>query len=199
MIARYGTSLLSAFLLTALLLFFMQLLIATGRNAVVENASPTRFLDFVRVKEAPTPVTTKAPPDVRKDVAKPPPTRLQSQGDLLDSGPDIAIPLVEPDIPLDAPGLGIGSGELIPIIKVEPIYPSGPLSRGQECDVLVEYDVLTSGATANPRIVNQAVCGGFHRSALASVLKYRYRPRVVDGAPVQVNGVQTVIRYRISK
>ena len=39
----------------------------------------------------------------------------------------------------------------------------------------------------------------FERAAKNAVLKFKYKPRVVDGKPVEVPGVETRIRFQLEK
>jgi len=39
----------------------------------------------------------------------------------------------------------------------------------------------------------------FERAALRAVLKFKYKPRVVDGVPVRVPGVKTRISFKIEE
>ncbi len=199
MIARLTTSLLTAGLITAVLLFAMQLLIASGREAVVP-VTTQNFLDFVRIKRPETPPQVKPPelPDIKPQMQ--PDVRPDIGNDDTDVDTQIVIPLEDPTLGgFDQIGPGISDGEALPIVKVQPVYPQIAARRGLECDVVVAYDILPSGATTNARIVNPNVCSVFHNAALNSAMKYRYRPRVVNGQPVLVQGQQTVIRFRMEQ
>ncbi len=39
----------------------------------------------------------------------------------------------------------------------------------------------------------------FERAASRAVLKFKYKPRVVDGQPVEVSGVKTRITFKIEE
>ena len=51
-----------------------------------------------------------------------------------------------------------------------------------------------TGSTRDIRIVESSH-SVFERAAVDSAAKYRYRPRVINGEPVEVPGVQTLIRF----
>jgi protein TonB len=46
-------------------------------------------------------------------------------------------------------------------------------------------------------IVLQSTSKLFERAAIRAVLKFKYKPRVVDGVPVEVPGVKTRISFQL--
>lgn len=93
-------------------------------------------------------------------------------------------------------GLSASDGEYLPIVKVAPIYPSRAAQRGVQGDVIIEYTVTTSGSVRDPRVVSSD-SSLLNSAALKSASKYKYKPRVVDGVPVEVPGVRTIIKFRL--
>jgi protein TonB len=94
-------------------------------------------------------------------------------------------------------GLAPGDGEYLPIVKVAPIYPSRALSRGIEGYVIVEFTVTKTGSVRDPFVVESDPPNVFDRSAMRAALKFKYKPRMVDGEPVAVSGVQNMITFKI--
>src|SRR6056297_350711 len=193
MIVRYLISIVSGVAVTFGLLFLMQFLIETGESALTDPQK-RYFLDFVRVKkqeivniEEPKP--EKPPPDT------PPP----SQDDIDPNAPAINVrpPSSSTDVSISGPGaLSYTDGEYLPIVRVAPIYPSRALSRGIEGYVDLEFTVTTAGTVKDP-VVNCSTSSVFTRAAMRAVLKFKYKPRVVDGQPVEVPGVKTRIRFEL--
>ena len=60
--------------------------------------------------------------------------------------------------------------------------------------VTVEFDVSTDGKPAALRVI-QSTNDCLNRTALDSIEQWRYRPRLVGGAPVERKGVQTSLTY----
>ncbi|MEO1149585.1 MAG: TonB family protein [Pseudomonadota bacterium] len=80
---------------------------------------------------------------------------------------------------------------LIPIIRIEPVYPNGCARRGVEGMVTVEFDVSPQGAVLNPRIISSADrC--FERATLQAVRKWKYSP---TGRTTQ--NVRTNLTFRL--
>jgi len=199
MIGRYAFSIVIGVVVTLSLLFIMQLLIASGKAALSEPRARAQ-LDFVRVKrnenlniEDFTPEKPPPPPEV------PPETPPQEMDNLDPNAPtiNIAAPMVNADTNIGGPGgMNIAEGDYLPIVRVAPVYPARALSRGLEGYVDMSFTVTSAGTVTNP-IVLFSTSSLFERAATRAVLKFKYKPRVVDGIPVEVSGVKTRISFQI--
>ena len=58
------------------------------------------------------------------------------------------------------------------------------------------FTVTTAGTVRDP-VVIQSTSSLFERAAIRAVLKFKYKPRVVDGVPVEVPGVKTRISFML--
>ena len=96
-------------------------------------------------------------------------------------------------------GLQATDGEYLPIVKVAPQYPRRAQSRGIEGYVILEYTVTVQGTVRDPVIVESAPKNVFDKAAIKSALRYKYKPRVVDGVAVEVPGVRTRINFVLEK
>jgi len=201
MLARYGFSIVVGAVVTVTLLFVMQLLIATGNKALTE-ASDTHRLEFVRVKrnedlniEDVIPEKPPKPPET------PPETPPQEMDNVNPDAPtiNIAPPTVSANTDIGGPGgMNIAEGDYLPIVRVAPVYPARALSRGLEGFVDLSFTVTTTGSVEDP-IVLQSTSSLFERAAVRAVLKFKYKPRVVDGVPVSVPGVKTRISFQLEE
>jgi protein TonB len=93
-------------------------------------------------------------------------------------------------------GLSASDGEYLPIVKVAPQYPRQALKRKLEGDVVLEYTVSTNGSVKDPKVLF-STDPIFNKSAVQSALRYKYKPRVVDGQALEVPGVRTRIKFRL--
>lgn len=199
MIGRYIFSIVTGVVITLSLLFVMQLLIVTGKQALTEPRE--RFkLEFVRVKRNETlnteDLTPEKPP---KPPETPPETPPQDMDNIDPDAPtiDIGAPEVSTDTNIGGPGgMNIAEGDYLPIVRVAPQYPPRALSRGLEGFVDLSFTVTTAGTVKDP-IVIQSTSSLFERAAIRAVLKFKYKPRVVDGVPVDVPGVKTRISFQL--
>ena len=83
-------------------------------------------------------------------------------------------------------------------MRVAPVYPARALSRGLEGYVDMQFTVTTTGTVKDPVVVF-STSSLFERAATRAVLKFKYKPRVVDGVPVEVPGVKTRITFQIEE
>ena len=96
-------------------------------------------------------------------------------------------------------GLSATDGEYLPIVKVAPQYPRRALNRGIEGYVVLQYTVTKLGAVRDPVVIESQPKGTFDNAAIKSALRYKYKPRVIDGEPVEVPGVKTKITFKIAE
>ena len=94
-------------------------------------------------------------------------------------------------------GLSASDGEYLPIVKVAPQYPLRALKRGLEGDVVLEYTVTKQGSVRNPKVL-QSTDSVFNQAAIDSALRYKYKPRVINGEAQEVPAVRTRIKFRMS-
>lgn len=98
------------------------------------------------------------------------------------------------DKQLSGDGLSVASGtdaDLMPLVKVSPIYPADARQQGIEGFVEVEFVVNATGRIEDAKIVEASPVKVFDAAALAALSYYRYKPRVVHGIAVAVPGVRT--------
>jgi len=104
------------------------------------------------------------------------------------------------DVKIGGPGLAVSDGEYLPIVKVAPIYPNRAAQRGIEGHCTVEYVVTTSGAIRDPFVVEEDCTSSlFKNASVKAALKFKYKPRVIDGAAVEVAGVRNRFTYKLDK
>lgn len=96
-------------------------------------------------------------------------------------------------------GLQVTDGEYLPIVKVAPQYPRRALSRGIEGYAVIEYTVTKQGTVRDPKVIESKPEGVFDKAAVKSAARYKYKPRVIDGQPVEVPGVRTKISFKLAK
>lgn len=90
-------------------------------------------------------------------------------------------------------------GDYLPIVKVEPVYPRRAQERGIEGYVVLSFTVSPTGAVTDPVVIESQPQGVFEEAAIKAALRFKYKPRVENGKPVAVTGVQHVISFAIEK
>ncbi len=201
MLGRYAFSIVTGVVVTLSLLFIMHLLIEYGESAVTKERD-RHNLEFVRVKRNEalniddyTPEKPPKPPET------PPETPPQDLDNIDPDTPtiNIAAPTVNTDADIGGPGgMNIAEGDYLPIVRVAPVYPARALSRGLEGYVDLSFTVTSAGTVRDP-VVLFSTSSLFERAATRAVLKFKYKPRVVDGVPVDVPNVKTRITFLIEE
>lgn len=89
-------------------------------------------------------------------------------------------------------------GDVMPIVRIEPRYPRDALLRGLEGWVRVEFTITPEGGVQDAIVVESDPQRVFDRSAIQAVLRWKFRPRFVDGEAVSRRAVQ-VIDFRLEE
>jgi periplasmic protein TonB len=193
-----------AAVITIALLLVMQYLIVTGVQAVTEERT-FRFVDFIRVQRDERTQTRDEKVERVQEAQAPPLMQLDRQFDDKDGAGTgigagvigVAAPQVSHEVNLGRDGF-FSDGEYMPIVQVAPMYPRRAEDLGLEGFVLLEFTVTREGLVRDPRILESSN-PIFDRAAVEAVLRFRYRPRVIDGEPLEVPGVRFRITFQISQ
>ena len=197
-LVRLASVAIGSALITAALLWMMQYLIVTGVQAVTEDHA-FRFVDFVRVQRDER-VQTKEEKVERSPEAQAPPTmqpeRQFDDVDGMGTGAGVigvSAPRISHEVNLSRDGF-FSDGDYMPIVQVAPQYPRRAADLGLEGFVIMEFTVTREGTVRDPRVLESSH-EIFDRPAIDAVLRFRYRPRVIDGEPVEVPGVKFRITF----
>lgn len=195
----------SSFLAAAftLMLFYAMQSLINNAGVQMDEIEGGYVLDFVRIKDTekievdeensarlPNPQAPPPMPDqMDEDRVKPGQLQLNLSGVNISNQLDI--------------GGGIGfdniDGDYLPLVKVAPTYPRRALRRGLEGWVIIEFTVDKTGKVVDPIVVESNPPNVFDNAALKAVLRFKYKPRVVDDKPVAVAGVQHKISFNLQK
>jgi len=200
LIVRCATSAVATGAVVFTLFWIMQYLIHS-EEMNLDKSKSLKLPDFVRIKQneqinrrEPPP---EKPPEPDEPPEEPPPP---SMDDVTPEAQTMAVggAPVNTNINLSSSGFGLApsDGEYLPIVKVQPIYPRRALSRGIEGYVIVEFTVTKQGTTRNIFVVESS-SSIFENAAVKAAEKFKYKPRVVDGEPIEVPGVQNKITFEI--
>lgn len=202
-IARLIMGIVLGLAVTAALFWTMQYLIETADRELNEGGGGN-LVDFVRLKRDESIQRRQLKPKKPPPPDAPPPQPPTPQLDNLNPNAEkiaISAAPVETDIEMSGGfSLGVGEGDYLPIVKVAPIYPQRALSRGIEGYCVVQYTVTKQGTIRDPFVIeDQCTSSLFHRASVQAALKFKYKPRVIDGQAVEVPGVQNKFTYEIEQ
>jgi len=88
------------------------------------------------------------------------------------------------------PGPGSDSGEpvfdrdLVAISKPDPKYPPRALRAGIEGVVTIEFIVTPEGDVRDPKVLRSQPPDVFDEAAREGVLRWKFKPKIVDGKPI---------------
>lgn len=190
-------------ILMALLLFLLMHTLIGGRDGFQRPEDTGQVVDFVRVRAEEIVQTRerrvpKKPPPPDKP---PPPPELQTQApqqqvkQVLDiETPDISVGFTGGPVVAAAwqSGDNMGDGDIVPIVRIEPNYPRDALLKGIEGWVRVRFTIMPDGSVMNPQVVDANPRRVFDREALRAILRWKFRPRIVDGQAVSREAEQTI-------
>ncbi len=205
---------LAALLITIVSLYVMQTLIQSGEE-VTESAPGLHLVDFIRVPTIPTLNlrTRKAEPPPEPGTPPPisPPVQFNQGVELATAWNwEAEAPSIDTGEGMFGASLFLQSGEYLPIVKVQPVYPRQALQRKLVGWVIVEFTVTDIGSVEDPFVVENCampvnelpVCedrpsSTFDQAALRAAEKFKYKPRVVDNVPIATAGVRNKIYFEL--
>ena len=213
MVIRLSLSTIVGVFVTLALFYLMQALIQGADSAITDENSGT-LVDFVRVKKDQNLETKKRKPKKPPPPDEPPPDVPPTKFNVSVDKSGFSMSNLDTGVNIDVGGggFGISDGDYLPIVKVQPQYPRRALSRGMSGWVIVEFTVTEKGTVANVFVVEN--CGWiknarkegecvdnpnsvFDKAATKAALKFKYKPKVIDGDPVQTAGVQNKITFEL--
>ncbi len=199
---RFMVSMLAGVVVALLLFLLMNSLIGSRGDFDADQGS-TRIIDIVRVKQDELTQKKRRPPKEPPPPKKPPPPpKLTTASN--EKPPPQQLNINIPNIDLavstgDGPYLGGWNpsdpgqdGDVIPIVRIEPQYPRQALLDGIEGYVRFEFTITEDGSVANPKVIDAEPNRIFNREATRAILRWKFKPRVVDGKPVRRQAQQTI-------
>ena len=110
------------------------------------------------------------------------------------------MPAQAPDEPVAAKPLRVGGNIRVPlkVVDVRPVYPPAMRAAGREGVVPIEAIIGNDGTVSSVRVLSAQVHPDFAIAAVDAVRQWRFRPTLLNGAPVEV--VMTVsVTFKLSE
>ena len=183
--------------LIAFVLFLAMNALITGRQTEHVAMPQGQIVDLIRVEEEEV-VQTKQrtrPEKPPPPKVPPPPPKLKLANEAQAQKTPLRFDL--PKIDLAGAGGGgpfLGTwetgdaapeGELEPMVRINPQYPRQALLDGTEGYVKFEVLIGTDGRVLDVKVTEAAPGRVFVRNAVRAVQRWIFKPRVVDGVPVE--------------
>jgi len=202
---------LSLGLLVSLGLFWLMQFMIMNNQQGFKKTDHLKMVEFVRLKRE-TQLQTKERkiPDKPPPKKQPPPPTMQVAQTSISQQkiPDMAMPNL--DLPIQTNrfsgpvvgGLQMGKGKistnLIPLVRIPPRYPMRAQSRRIEGWVKIEFTITTTGTVKNAKVVESQPSSVFDRAALKAIARWKFKPKVSDGAAIEQRAVQT-LQFKLAK
>ena len=185
----------STLIALAVMACVFQFLYATVMKQPQAIVAPTiKPIDFrpmlVDHRERPKSPIKEPPPRKHAD---PPPTPHGEVPSNLWDGPTV-IPAAEIG-PVPTTSQGRVSGVAQPLVRIEPEYPRRAQETGIEGWVQVQFTVNAAGAVTDVFVVDSDPKGVFDVAATKAVQRWKYAPKVDEGRPVEMRGMQVILRF----
>jgi protein TonB len=185
------------------LFLFMFKLISSGGNNNEELSAiagihfgPVDIPDDVLLKNRRIP--KKPPPP--KNPPPPPKMQVSKMDKVVQNMPRLDLP--DLDLPMSGgEGMYIGNfagvdkteeGDIIPIVVIRPMYPRDAALKGLEGWVKIGFTITAIGTVKAPKVIEAKPPRIFNRAAIRAILKWKFKPRVIDGVAVDRSATQTI-------
>jgi TonB family protein len=96
-----------------------------------------------------------------------------------------------------APAMAQDDRDVIPLVRIAPDYPPEAVQQRLEGHVILEFTITAEGTTKDITVAESS-SPIFDEAAIKAVSRWRYSPRLVDGAGVERPGTRTVIRFALA-
>lgn len=100
------------------------------------------------------------------------------------TGKPVAGPSLEQAVPRRSIGTFARSSEVIPLVRIQPRYPAQAARNRLSGTVIVEFEITPDGSVTNPRVVRSEPSNIFDEAAVKAILRWKFKPKIVDGKPV---------------
>ncbi|MDC0980465.1 energy transducer TonB, partial [Bdellovibrionales bacterium] len=87
--------------------------------------------------------------------------------------------------------------EVLPLVRIEPQYPRKAAMSGKQGWVLLKFDITPMGSVNQIEILDSKPRRIFNMAAKRALLKWKYRPKIVDGKAVSQLDNKVRIEFRL--
>ncbi|MDT8448617.1 MAG: energy transducer TonB [Wenzhouxiangellaceae bacterium] len=198
---RYIVSLVIAVVVTLAAFYLMHKLISgdTGDREDMEQPPGIRFGPVEIEQELRTKERRKPEPPPPPDTPPPPPDIDISQVEQVRQPmPEMELPDLNLGVGAGPPVLGnVGmdrgaEGDVVPLVRIQPQYPRDAAMDQIEGYVTIEFTITETGSVKDPRVIDSKPPRVFDREAIRAILRWKFKPRVIDGVAVERRATQTI-------
>jgi len=180
-------------------LFGLMVSLIESGSKKLDDGGDTRLTNILMEEREITDNTRSSKPKKPKQDEPPPemPKPELDDVELDDSVETIAIN-IGGDLDIGLSGVSASDGEYLPIVKVAPQYPRRAASKGIQGYVVLSFTVTKFGTVINPVVIEANPTGYFERAAKKAVVRFKYKPTIIDGVAMDVPGVKNKIVFKLA-
>jgi protein TonB len=170
---------------------------------VADKAEALQTIDFVRLKrdsEVETLSRRKPPPPPAQP---PPPAKMRVAAESVSQGmtameiPTLNLSATVGGGPMAGSigkggGSGMFDGDLLPLQRIPPAYPRDAARAGVTGWVTLELVVNADGSVRSAKVTDSKPRGVFEASAVQAVMRWKFKPKIENGKPVEQRGSQKI-------
>lgn len=184
-------------------LFYLMHYLVSNTNQNLDNTAGNVDITFREVKldQEIQQKDRRKPEEPPPPKEPPPPPKMQVENvnQPVSPLPDLQAPNL--DVPFSGSGVFLGGlragegaqdGQLIPLVRIQPQYPRRAALAGIEGWVKVAFTITETGAVTDPQVVDSKPPRIFDREAIRAILKWKFKPRVVNGQAIPMRATQTI-------
>ena len=193
-----------AFLTALVLFYFMSALISNTADLEKKQGSGG-LVEFIRVKPKDFLDEKKRKlPQKKPKEQKPPRLKMPDSALAKPKKPQLnmKVPNIKSLLKSDGPavggvgGVGIGSA-LTPLVRIEPQYPRKAAMQGIEGYVRLQFDITPAGTVSGVEVLDSRPPKVFDRAAVKALRKWKYRPKIENGKPVEQKGERVQLDFKL--
>ena len=185
-------------------LFMLMHAVITVSGHGVQKVEALTTIDFVRLRrDSQVEAMQRRKPPPPPPEPPPPPSKMRIETGSVNAG---SLAFAMPNVDLNAnvtggtfvgqmgaPGAGgMFDGDIIPLQRIPPTYPRDAARNGITGWVQLEVMVNADGTVRSARVVQSNPRGLFEAAAVQAVLRWKFKPKVVNGQPVPQKGAQRI-------
>jgi protein TonB len=208
---RYLLALGAAGIMSFMLFALMQYLVS-GRPSLLSGATDRSSITFIRLqydtdeslkkrtlpKKPELPQTPPQPQKPKITNAQPSAPALAMAAPKLTVNKLVGGPFAGTVGNMNANADMSSDGEVMPLVRVAPRYPRNAAMKGIEGWVKVEFTILEDGTVSDAKVIDAQPSRVFNREAVRAVLRWKFKPQIVDGKQVRRQATQT-ISFKLDK
>lgn len=197
---RIGVSGVGGLMIALALLWLMQAMVM-GNDETLAAKAERPVMEFVRLKhETESRLKQREKPEEPPPPDSPPPQMPEME--LAVAKPTMRTPKIDmavPDLAMSFDGPYIGAvrqgppdRDFMVLSRIPPRYPYRALRKKIEGWVKVSFIITEQGTVKDAVVLDARPKGVFDSAALQAILKWKFKPRILDGKPTATRASQTI-------